>query len=95
MSSKNFFSLLSYELERINSLGLSKRQEKVIEGFTQQDPPKAIIEGKNYYIFNSNDYLSFRFHLRLKQKEKEATEKYGTGPGAVRFISGTFKIHKD
>ena len=95
MSSKNFFSLLSYELERIDSLGLSKRQEKVIEGFTKQDPPKAIIEGKNYYIFNSNDYLSLRFHPRLKQKEKEATEKYGTGPGAVRFISGTFKIHKD
>jgi glycine C-acetyltransferase len=95
MSSKNFFSLLSYELERIDSLGLSKRQEKVIEGFTQQNPPKAIIEGKNYYIFNSNDYLSLRFHPRLKQKEKEASEKYGTGPGAVRFISGTFKIHKD
>jgi 7-keto-8-aminopelargonate synthetase and related enzymes len=95
MSSKNFFSLLSYELERIDSLDLSKRQEKVIEGFTQQDPPKAIIEGKNYYIFNSNDYLSLRFHPRLKQKEKEASEKYGTGPGAVRFISGTFKIHKD
>jgi glycine C-acetyltransferase len=95
MSSKNFFSLLSYELERIDSLGLSKRQEKVIEGFTQKNPPKAIIEGKNYYIFNSNDYLSLRFHPRLKQKEKEASEKYGTGPGAVRFISGTFKIHKD
>jgi glycine C-acetyltransferase len=95
MSSKNFFSLLSYELERIDSLGLSKRQEKVIEGFTRKNPPKAIIEGKNYYIFNSNDYLSLRFHPRLKQKEKEASEKYGTGPGAVRFISGTFKIHKD
>jgi glycine C-acetyltransferase len=95
MSSKNFFSLLSYELERIDSFGLSKRQEKVIEGFTLKDPPKAIIEGKNYYIFNSNDYLSLRFHPRLKQKEKEASEKYGTGPGAVRFISGTFKIHKD
>ena len=95
MSSKNFFSLLSYELERIDSLGLSKRQEKAIEGFTRKNPPKAIIEGKNYYIFNSNDYLSLRFHPRLKQKEKEASEKYGTGPGAVRFISGTFKIHKD
>ena len=95
MSSKNFFSLLSYELERIDSLGLSKRQEKVIEEFTRKNPPKAIIEGKDYYIFNSNDYLSLRFHPRLKQKEKEASEKYGTGPGAVRFISGTFKIHKD
>jgi len=95
MSSKNFFSLLSYELERIDSLGLSKRQEKVIEEFTRKNPPKAIIEGKDYYIFNSNDYLSLRFHPRLKQKEKETSEKYGTGPGAVRFISGTLKIHKD
>jgi len=95
MSSINFFNLLSSEIERIDNLGLSKRQEKIIEGFTNDEVKKAIIEGKKYYVFNSNDYLSLRFHPRLKEKEKEATEKYGTGPGAVRFISGSLKVHKD
>lgn len=95
MATKNFLNLLSSELKRLDDASSSKRQEKIIEGFTKDNPPQAIIGGKNYYVFNSNDYLSLRFHPRLKQKEKEATEKYGTGPGAVRFISGTLKIHKD
>jgi len=95
MSTINFLNLISKELGRIDNLNLSKRQEKIIEGFTNNNPPKAIIKGKSCYVFNSNDYLSLRFHPKLKQKEKEATEKYGTGPGAVRFISGTLKIHKD
>jgi len=95
MSTKNFFDLLSQETERIDNLSLSKRREKIISGFTDEDPPRAVIDGRKYYVFNSNDYLSLRFHPLLKQKEKEASYKYGAGPGAVRFISGTLKVHKD
>lgn len=36
-----------------------------------------------------------RFHRQLKKAEALATEKFGTGPGAVRFISGTLKIHRE
>ena len=95
MSTKNFLNNLSSELKRLDDLSSSKRNEKIIEGFTNENPPRAIINKKKYYIFNSNDYLSLRFHPKLKKEEEKAAEKYGTGPGAVRFISGSLKIHKD
>ncbi len=93
MTDNNFFKLLQKEIEEIDKNKTSKREEKAIEGFTSEQTPRAIINGKKYYIFNSNDYLGLRLNSKLKKAEKEGTEKFGTGPGAVRFISGTLKIH--
>ncbi len=89
--------VLKRELTRIDSLKTSKRFEQVIESFQRSKgyAPKAVIQGKTYTIFNSNDYLGLRFHKRLKQAENVASEKFGVGPGAVRFISGTLQIHRD
>lgn len=90
-----FFDLLAKELERLDKAGSAKRRENVIEGFTEDDPPQAIIAGRPYRVFNSNDYLGLRHNPLLKEGERKASEKYGAGPGAVRFISGSLKIHKD
>jgi len=95
MSRKNFFSVLSKEIERIDKAKTSKRFEKIIDGFTKEKSPKAIINKKKYQVFNSNDYLGLRHHPLLKKAEQKASEIYGTGPGAVRFISGSLKIHRD
>ena len=90
----NFYRVLQSELSVLDKAKVAKRSEKVIEGFTNDDAPKAIIDGKKYSLFNSNDYLGLRHHLLLKKAEREASEKFGTGPGAVRFISGTLEVHK-
>ena len=95
MPKKVFFELLTKEVARIDSAQTSKRHEKIIESFTNDPAPRAVISGKEYNIFNSNDYLGLRFHPALKKAEHEASEKYGTGPGAVRFISGSLKVHRD
>jgi len=95
MSRKNFFSVLSQEVDRIDKAKTSKRFEKIIAGFTKEKSPKAIIGKEKYQVFNSNDYLGLRHHLFLKKAEHQATEIFGTGPGAVRFISGSLKIHRD
>jgi len=95
MSRKNFFSVLSKEIERIDKAKTSKRFEKIIDGFTKEKSPKAIINKKKYQVFNSNDYLGLRHHPLLKKAEQKASKIYGTGPGAVRFISGSLKIHRD
>ncbi len=94
MSTDNFLDLLKKEIETIDRSHTSKRKEKVIDGFTSEKTPRAVIAGRKYFIFNSNDYLGLRFNKRLKEKEKKASEKYGTGPGAVRFISGTIALHQ-
>lgn len=93
MSKKVFIRLLADELDRIERAQTSKRKERVIEGFTNHASPRARIAGKEYLLFNSNDYLGLRHHTQLKQAEHEASMRYGAGPGAVRFISGSLQVH--
>jgi glycine C-acetyltransferase len=95
MSLANWKAQLQAELERLDSSGGSKRAERVIESFTPDTPPKAVIGSQAYDIFNSNDYLGLRFHPALKKGEEEASKVFGAGPGAVRFISGSLKVHRD
>ena len=95
MSKAVFYESLSKEVERIDGVGVTKRAEKLIERFTDDKSPKAVIGGKEYRVFNSNDYLGLRHHPKLKQAEQEMSERCGTGPGAVRFISGSFEVHRD
>lgn len=92
---QHFLDILQKEVARIDSAKTTKRAEKIIEGFTRETCKKALINGKEVRIFNSNDYLGLRFSPVLHEAEVSASEKYGTGPGAVRFISGTLQIHRD
>lgn len=95
MPKSGFFDQVAKELERLDAAGVSKRHEKVITGFTSETHPKALIEGKEITIFNSNDYLGLRHHSALKKADHDASEKFGTGPGAVRFISGSLSIYRE
>jgi glycine C-acetyltransferase len=94
MSKTQFFTSLKNEVARIDEAAISKRFEHLIEDFNGDPSPKAIIEGQTISIFNSNDYLGLRHHQALKQAEHDASSKLGTGPGAVRFISGSFAVHR-
>jgi glycine C-acetyltransferase len=42
---------------------------------------------------NSNSYLGMSLRLEVIAAEEEAAQQYGAGPGAVRFISGTYDAH--
>ncbi len=95
MSRQAFIESLKQEVARIDQAGTTKRSETIIESFTSDPAPQAIIEGKPRRIFNSNDYLGLRFHPKLRAAEHAASEAYGTGPGAVRFISGSLHVHKE
>jgi glycine C-acetyltransferase len=44
---------------------------------------------------NSNGYLGLSRHPAVVAAEEEATRDFGAGPGAVRFISGTYRAHID
>ncbi len=90
-----FFKLLKKELNNLSKEGVEKRKEKVIEKFILSPSIQAVINKKKYHIFNSNDYLGLRFHPQIVKAEEKSGKKWGTGPGAVRFISGTLKIYKD
>lgn len=93
MARSDFYEVLQAEVARIDAAHTDKRHERVIQGFTDTQPPQALINGQPYHVFNSNDYLGLRHHPVLKQAEHAASQKFGTGPGAVRFISGSLAIH--
>ena len=51
------------------------------------------VDGKRVLNFCSNNYLGLANHPRLVQAVKDAMDKYGVGPGAVRTIAGTMDMH--
>lgn len=95
MSQQAFLDILASEIERIDAAGTTKRSETVIEAFDGSGSPQAVVAGKPRRVFNSNDYLGLRFHPQLLEAEHSASQKFGTGPGAVRFISGSLAVHRD
>jgi glycine C-acetyltransferase len=51
------------------------------------------VDGKKVLNFCSNNYLGLANHPRLVQAAKEAIDKFGVGPAAVRTIAGTMSLH--
>ena len=52
-----------------------------------------MVNGKKVLNLCSNNYLGFANHAELKEASKKDVDEYGVGPGAVRTIAGTQKIH--
>ncbi len=52
-----------------------------------------IVDGKKVLNLCSNNYLGFADHPVLKKMAKNAIDKYGVGPAAVRTIAGTMSLH--
>lgn len=58
--------------------------------------PRFLLEGegeREFIRMNSNSYLGMSLREELIEAEEAAVRAYGTGPGAVRFISGTYAPH--
>ncbi len=51
-------------------------------------------EGKPFLRMNSNSYLGLSLRKEMISRGEETARQLGTGPGAVRFISGTFQVHR-
>ncbi|MGB9585835.1 MAG: aminotransferase class I/II-fold pyridoxal phosphate-dependent enzyme, partial [Anaerolineales bacterium] len=54
-----------------------------------------VVDGKKVLNFCSNNYLGLANHPKLVQAAKEAIDKYGIGPAAVRTIAGTMSLHTE
>jgi glycine C-acetyltransferase len=60
--------------------------------------PRFLLEGegeKEFLRMNSNSYLGMSLRPEIMRAEEEGTARYGAGPGAVRFISGTYDVHTE
>ncbi len=86
------------EIGVLKEEGRAKNSERII---TRYIPPKGD-SGPRYRLensdsefirLNSNSYLSLSFHPEVMKAADQATLEFGVGPGAVRFIDGTFSPH--
>lgn len=98
MSLDNLDTALATELEMLASEGRAKAKERVI---TEYIPPRGEF-GPRYRLagsdqkflrMNSNSYLSLANHAKVIDAADKATHEFGVGPGAVRFIDGTYSYH--
>jgi len=92
-------AVLRQSVEILEQEGRRKGHETVVVGVLppQGDRgPRYLLQGygdKPFIRMNSNSYLGLSSHPALKKAEEEAKERFGVGPGAVRFISGTYAPH--
>jgi glycine C-acetyltransferase len=92
-------SVLLGELKRLEAEGRRKGKETVITRVLLPSGgrgPRVLIEGeadKPFLRMNSNGYLGLSLRDDMIAAEHAAVRDYGTGPGAVRFISGTWGPH--
>jgi glycine C-acetyltransferase len=90
---------LSSELAALDEAGIRKRDESVIAGIVPRrgdHGPRVILRGegdRSFLRMNGNGYLGLANHPAVIAAEESAARRYGAGPGAVRFISGTFEPH--
>jgi glycine C-acetyltransferase len=91
--------VLTGEIEAMRSNNTAKGDEMIVERVlpaSGNKGPRFIIkgfEGKEFIRMNSNSYLGLSFRKDLREAAEEKSEIFGAGPGAVRFISGTYATH--
>ena len=89
---------LKEEINALKGEGRAKAPERVIVEYippSGRRGPRYRLQGsgKEYLRMNSNSYLSLSNHPELVEAADSATRELGVGPGAVRFIDGTFSYH--
>lgn len=86
------------DVENLKQEGRAKAPERIIVDYipaSNGKGPRYKLRGatQEFIRMNSNSYLSLSNHPALIEVADEATKKFGVGPGAVRFIDGTFNYH--
>jgi glycine C-acetyltransferase len=99
MPNQKLTKVLTAALDGIAQSGRLKGKETVLRAVIAPGDcrgPRYLVEGegeKPFLRMNSNNYLGLGLGLLIIPSEGNAISNYATGPGAVRFISGTWSPH--
>jgi glycine C-acetyltransferase len=77
------------ELDALRQSGLFTH----IRTLTSPQGAWLVVDGKQVLNFCSNNYLGLANHPHLTEAAKQAIDRYGVGPAAVRTIAGTMGLH--
>jgi glycine C-acetyltransferase len=91
---------LRRDVAALHDSGRAKAPERVIVDYVPprgDRGPRYKLAGHDaeYLRMNSNSYLSLSHHPEVLAAADEASHRFGAGPGAVRFIDGTFAAHTE
>ena len=91
--------VLSGHVADLVQKGTAKGGESIVESVRLPEAdrgPRFVLRGergREFIRMNSNSYLGMGLRREVIEAEERATAMYGAGPGAVRFISGTYGPH--
>jgi len=79
----------------VQELETLKQEGLFVNIRTLESPQGAwiVVDGRKVLNLCSNNYLGFCNDSVLKEAAKRAIDEYGVGPGAVRTIAGTMRLH--
>jgi len=101
MPLNRFKKVLEGELNELREKGITKGKELIITKVKKPEGdrgPRYYLKGfgeKEFIRMNSNSYLGMALREDIIEAEEKAAREFGVGPGAVRFINGTYKAHRD
>jgi len=88
----SFMGQLQNELAEFKKEGVYKR----LNYLDSPQGPRVKMEGRgDVVILSSNNYLGLCAVPEVVQAGKDALERWGAGTGSVRFICGTFTVHRE
>jgi glycine C-acetyltransferase len=88
----SFAGALQAELDQFKRDGVYKR----LNYLASPQAARVKMEGRGeVVILSSNNYLGLCNVPEVVQAGKDALDRYGAGTGSVRFICGTFTIHRE
>jgi len=80
---------ITEELDSLRQAGLFTH----IRTLTSPQGAWLVVDGKQVLNFCSNNYLGLANHPQVVAAAKQAIDRYGIGPAAVRTIAGTMGLH--
>lgn len=95
MFNADFLDSIKSELQNLKETGLYKSEYKITT--SQSSEIEILQNGKEKPVLNfcSNNYLGLADDEKLVETAKKTLDEFGLGTASVRFICGTFSIHKE
>jgi glycine C-acetyltransferase len=93
--------VLDAHVATLEAEGRSKGAEAVVTRVIKPEGnqgPRFMLRGegdRQFIRMNSNSYLGLDLREEVIRAAEEGSTAYGAGPGAVRFISGTYEAHTE
>jgi glycine C-acetyltransferase len=93
--------VLNAHVAGLEEAGTAKGAEAVVTEVRRASGdrgPRFLLQGegdREFIRMNSNSYLGLGLRDDVIEAEEAAAQAFGAGPGAVRFISGSYSVHLD